>query len=254
MALVSDDCICLRKVEYSETSQVLTLFSRRHGIVKVMAKGAHRKTKAGASRFDGGVDLLDRGVAMFNDDSRSELSLLTEWKLRDGHLELRHTLRGLRLALYAVELVGLLIEAGDAHPDMFERLARTLPELGTERAEEAMLAWQLDLLKQSGYLPEWFMCAGCGVKPADGKQTWFSPGRGGVICANCRVGTRDALDLDGRLLRLVQSIIRLPRANGAAQRLPRLTRLQTDPINRLVAEHVVFTLGRELRTWGYLQD
>mgnify|MGYP001552366906 CR=1 FL=1 len=28
MPLVSDRCICLRKFEYSETSQILTLFSR----------------------------------------------------------------------------------------------------------------------------------------------------------------------------------------------------------------------------------
>src|SRR5271163_526076 len=109
MALASDHCLCLHKVEYSETSQVLTLFGRGHGIVKVLAKGAHRRTKAGASKFDGGIDLLDLGTAVFIADSKADLATLTEWKLADGHLELRKTLRGLHLALYAVELVGLLI-------------------------------------------------------------------------------------------------------------------------------------------------
>ena len=61
MPLVNDRCICLRKIEYSETSQILALFSRGHGLVRVIAKGAHRRTKAGASKFDGGVDLLDVG-------------------------------------------------------------------------------------------------------------------------------------------------------------------------------------------------
>ncbi len=59
MPLVSDRCICLRKLDYSETSQILMLMSRDYGIIRVIAKGAHRKTKAGASRFDGGIDLLD---------------------------------------------------------------------------------------------------------------------------------------------------------------------------------------------------
>ena len=45
MALVSDRCICLRKTEYSETSQILTLFGYIHGITRVIAKGAHRRTK-----------------------------------------------------------------------------------------------------------------------------------------------------------------------------------------------------------------
>ena len=63
MAHVHDRCICLRKVEYSETSQILLLFSREHGLQKVIAKGAHRRTKAGSSKFDGGADLLDVGHA-----------------------------------------------------------------------------------------------------------------------------------------------------------------------------------------------
>ena len=42
MALLHDRCICLCKVEYSETSQILLLFSRDYGLQRVVAKGAHR--------------------------------------------------------------------------------------------------------------------------------------------------------------------------------------------------------------------
>ena len=49
MALVQDRCICLRKVEYSETSQILMLMSREHGVQRVIAKG-------GASPHQGGVE------------------------------------------------------------------------------------------------------------------------------------------------------------------------------------------------------
>jgi len=244
--------LCLGKVEYSETSQVLTLFARDHGIVRVIAKGAHRRTKAGASRFDGGVDLVDLGQAVFTDDAKADLATLTDWKLVDGHLELRRTLRGLNLALYAAELVSLLIEARDPHPDLFDRFARTLPELGTERREEAMLAWELDLLKGSGYLPELFVCVGCGATPNGNDRIFFSLTRGGAICQKCAPGLPGLLPLDARLLRLLQSILRLPRADGVAQRLPHLTRTQTDPLNRLLAEHITHVLGRPLKTWAGL--
>ena len=121
MALVHDRCICLRKVEYSETSQILLLFSRDYGLQRVVAKGAHRRTKAGSSKFDGGVDLLDVGQAVFTQRLERDLGLLTEWSLREGHLELRNNLRGMYLALYAAELVGLLFEEHDAHPEAFDR-------------------------------------------------------------------------------------------------------------------------------------
>jgi DNA repair protein RecO (recombination protein O) len=251
--LVSDRSLCLGRFEYSETSQVLILFSRDHGVVRVLAKGAHRRTKAGASRFDGGVDLLDLGDALFTDDARSELATLAEWKLIDGHLELRRTLRGLRLAQYAAELVSLLIEARDPHPDLFDRLAKTLPELATPRREEVMLAWELDLLKESGYLPELFVCTVCGTAPAERERTYFSPSRSGLVCGKCAAGFPDRIPIDGRLLRLAQSILRLPRADGAVQRLPKLTRQQTDPLNRILSEHISYTLGRPLKTWNYLR-
>src|SRR5687767_3033671 len=122
MALVHDRCVCLRRTAYSETSQILTLFSREHGILRAIAKGAHRRTKAGASKFDGGVDLLDGGDAVFIHDAAKELSTLTEWNLREGHLGLRNTLRGMYLGLYAGELVSRLFEEHDPHPELFDRL------------------------------------------------------------------------------------------------------------------------------------
>src|SRR5437667_8004749 len=110
MALQSDACICLRKVEYSETSQILTLLSRTHGIFRAIAKGAHRRTKAGASRFDGGVDLLDLGQAVFTHDPARDLATLTDWHLLEGHLAMRGKLRALYLAQYAGELVFSMLE------------------------------------------------------------------------------------------------------------------------------------------------
>ena len=253
MALVQDRCICLRRTEYSETSQILTLFSRGHGTVRAIAKGAHRRTKAGASKFDGGVDLLDTGEAVFTHDPGKDLSTLTEWSLRDGHLGLRRTLRGMYLGLYAAELVGRLVEEHDPHPDLFDRLEATLADLETPRCEEAFLAFQLDLLRETGYLGELSSCASCGAAVVAGREPcYFSPARGGVVCRNCEGAVHDRMTLDPRLLGLLQLISRLPRANGSPRRLPQLTRHQTDPVNRLFADQIQHTLGRRLQLAPYV--
>ncbi len=78
-------------------------------------------------------------------------------------------------------------------------------------------------------------------------QTWFSASRGGVICRNCEGAVPDRSEWDGRLLGLLQTLLRLPRQNGAVVRLPQLTRHQTDPINRLLSNHIQQTLGKGLR-------
>ncbi len=216
MALAQDRCICLRKVEYSETSQILLLFGEREGLVRVVAKGAHRTTKQGAGKFGGGIDLLDLGQAVFTLDPARELGILTEWKLQDGHLALRKNLRGLYLAQYAAELVCVLIEEHDPHPGLFARLEQVLADLQTPRSEEAFLAFELDLLRETGYLAELSSCRGCNTVLSEREPAYFSPQRGGVICRNCEAATPDRIQVDPRLLRMVQGILRLPRSNGSS--------------------------------------
>jgi DNA repair protein RecO (recombination protein O) len=253
MPLVTDRCLCLRKVEYSESSQILTLFARDHGLVRAIAKGAHRRTKQGASKFDGGADLLDLGVAVFTHDPNRDLETLTEWGLREGHLGLRKTLRGMYLATYAAELCSLLIEEHDPHPAIFDLLEQTLQDLQSPRIEESFLVFQLDLLRETGYLPELNACVSCGGEldmAVRGETAYFSPARGGLICRNCQHAIPDRLSLDPRLLRLTQSILRL----SQPARLPRLTRHQTDPLNRILSLHIQHTLGRRLRLAPYVLE
>ena len=252
MAVVHDQAICLRKTEYSETSQILAIFCRTYGVVRLIAKGAHRTTKAGASKFDGGIDFLDMGEAGFSHDPARDLPPLTDWHLTEGHQGLRKNLRAIYLGLYAGELVSRLIEEHDPHPELFDRLAATLPALATARREEIFLAFELDLLRESGYLPELTACGVCGSVVTGAGVVYFSPGRGGAICRDCEGSVRDRQELDGRLLGLLQTVLRLPRRDGAIVRLPQLTRHQTDPINRLLARHIEHTLGARLRMPGWV--
>jgi DNA repair protein RecO (recombination protein O) len=255
MPFVSDRCICLRKIEYSETSQIVVLLSRGHGVQRLMAKGAHRRTKAGASKFDGGVDLLEVGDAVFSQKVDRDLGLLTEWTLSEGHLEIRRNLRAMYLGLYAAELVGLLFQEHDAHPALFDQLENCLSELGTARVEETFLAFELDAFREAGFSPELDACGSCGQavearSPAE--MVYFSAAQGTVLCRNCCGAFPDHFAVDPRLLNLLRGLTKLPRVNGAAQRLPRLTRHQTDPLNRIFADHLEHTLGRRMRMRKYI--
>src|SRR5688500_4504880 len=247
MALTRDRCLCLRRHDYSETSQILTLFSRNHGLLRLIAKGAHRRTKAGASKFDGGVDLLDLGDAVFSLRLEKDLATLCEWSLRDGHLELRNNLRALYLGQYAAELVSLLVQEHDPHPDLFDRLEQTLADVATDRLEESFLAFQLDLFKETGYLPNLAACDNCRAPVTPQQQSWsFWPARSALVCRNCESVAPDRIPIDPRLISLATNLLRLPRENGSLQRLPKLTRHQTDPLNRVFAHHMQHTLGRRL--------
>jgi DNA repair protein RecO (recombination protein O) len=250
MPLASSRAICLRKTEYSETSQILTLLTRDQGIIRAIAKGAHRRTKAGASRFDGGIDILDLGDAVFTADTSRELAILTDWKLQDGHLGLRKNLRSLYLAIYAADLVSTLLEEHDPHSEVCDMLQKILVDLATPSLEETFLAFQLDLLQEAGFTPEFGICVNCSKPISDRDDVYFSPSRGGVVCRNCHVTFADRIPFDIRLLRLIR-MIQSP-TSGQPRRLPRLTRHQTDPLNNILIEHLEYSLGRPPNSAYYI--
>lgn len=252
MALRSDRCICLRVVEYSETSQILTLFGRSIGLFRVIAKGAHRRTKAGESRFDGGADLMDLGDAVMTDPADKDLATLTEWRQLNGRLELRRNQRTLYLALYAVELANLFLHDTDPAPAVFDLLNWLFDQLPTDRREECFIGFELELLRHTGFLPELGQCVACGQPLPAGGRIHFSYTEGGGICPQCPPPTGPRGIVETSLLRILQTISRLPRVQGIPQRLPRLTPAQIQPANRLLADYFRHLLGHDLRLATYV--
>jgi DNA repair protein RecO (recombination protein O) len=251
MPLERDQALCLRLVPYSETSLIVSLLTREFGLLRLLAKGAYRRTRVGASKFDGGLDLLDLGEAVFTGGSERSLGLLTEWKLLDGHLALRRGGRTIFLGQLIAELLPLLFEEHDPHPQVFDRALATIRALGGETQEEAMVAFLLDLLRESGYAPELTQCTVCG-KPPTGDRVHFSLARGGIVCGRCEDLAPDRQPVEASLLRLADAIARQPREDGVASALPRLARAQSDPLNRLLLEHLSHTLQRPIATGRYV--
>jgi DNA repair protein RecO len=156
------------------------------------------------------------------------------------------------LGQYAAELLSFLVEEHDPHPALFVALEKCLAELSTSRREEAFLGFELELLRQAGYLAELMMCVLCHQELSDREPAAFSPARGGMVCRSCLPQVAQTMPFDFRLLRLAQGLLRLPRVDGSIQRLPRLTRHQSDPINRLILSHIEHTLGRRMRMSAYI--
>lgn len=247
MPLARDSAICVRLVPFSETSQVVTLLTREHGVLRLMVKGAHRRTKAGAAKFDGGLDLLDLGCGVFSAATEKSLGLLTEWKLLDGHLRLRRSLRAVHLAMLVAEVIPLLLQEHDPHPALYDRVVATLQALGTDATEESIVAFLLDALEETGFLPELSSCLACGTPLAEHARAFFVANRGGVLCADCAESVPGRVPIDPRLLRLAQVILGLPREQAQVLRLPRLAQVQSEPLLRVLLLHLEHVLQRPLR-------
>jgi len=125
MALRSDLAVVLRRLDYSETSQILVLFSRKHGKIRLIAKGIKRSTK---NRFAPAIDLLEVGQVVWSArlDRQQNLATLTEWKQLEAFCQLRENLDRLYAAEYAAEVTSEVTQDGDPHPALYEALVQFL--------------------------------------------------------------------------------------------------------------------------------
>ena len=182
MAIIRDEAVVLRRLEYSETSQIIVLFAREHGKIRVIAKGIKRSTK---TRFAPGVDLLDIGHATINRrvEGSSNLATMTEWKQTQSLSGLREKLSRLHGAEYAAEVTAQLTEDWDPHDGLFDRLTTCLTELS--EADEplgAVVVYQAALLTAVGSMPVFDVCVRC---RRETDLICFSSFEGGMTCRSC---------------------------------------------------------------------
>ncbi len=146
-----DEAIVLRRQPVTESSLVVTWYSRDHGKLKTMAKGARRIK----GPFLGRLDLFFQDEILFLRSRRSDLHTLTECDVLQHRLGLRSHLDALGCASYAGELVELSAAVEDPNPVVFDLLSFTLDELERQSSAVILIWFELCLFKALGWKPKW---------------------------------------------------------------------------------------------------
>ena len=246
--VVKDNAIVLRRSDFSETSQVATLFAEQAGKVSALAKGSKRPKNRS---FGGGLELLTAGAAVLRIPASGGMALLTEWATTDTFAPLRGRLESLYAAYYLAELVDRLTEQLDPHPQVFAALRRSLGSLAAAApTAPVLLAFEYYVLRVLGMLPNLRQCV-CGRAVPDGRTAQFSPDSGALVCGKCdhRPPGR-VLPIAPRLREGFEAIRRGP-VLAAAEQLPAR---QADAMSQLLRHYITAVLGRPLKTYRYLPE
>jgi DNA repair protein RecO (recombination protein O) len=184
VALVKDLGVVLRRLDYSETSQVLAVLTREHGQQRMIAKGIKRSTK---TRVAVGVDLLELGDVVFSRRPGKEdvLGILTEWRQLDTHPHLRRDLTRWYAAQYAAEVTAQLTEIHDPHAGLFDSLRHLLEVLSAAPALPALCTYLWRMFTEIGLRPELSACMACNRQLDNETVLYFSSREGGAICREC---------------------------------------------------------------------
>jgi DNA repair protein RecO (recombination protein O) len=234
MAVVVTPAIVLSSLRYSESSKIVRLATREHGVQSAIAKGALRPR----SRFGAALQLLSEGVATLHVRDTRDLHTLAAFDVGRVHIALAGDLERYSAAMALSEFM-LRFAPPDPHPESFDLLLEGLA--GLEAAAQAEAAatglralWQL--VASLGFAPAMDECVRDGTPiPADGPLA-FSTRDGGALCAACAAAA-DAtrLPAEGRAALDAMLDPSLP--------LPALDDRNAHAHRRLLARFIRFHLG-----------
>jgi DNA repair protein RecO (recombination protein O) len=138
----------LHRYDWSESSLILEVFTRHHGRVALVAKGA----KKPSSNFRPVLLPLQPLHVAFGGDSEIRTLKGAEW----AGGQVMPTGDALLSGYYLNELVLRLLARDDPHPQLFDTYAAAVSVLGSEHGEAiepALRAFELLLLREIGLLP-----------------------------------------------------------------------------------------------------
>jgi DNA repair protein RecO (recombination protein O) len=184
--------IVLRVIDFSESSCVVTLFTRDFGKLTGLAKGGRRPK----GPFESALDLLSVVRLMVIRKSADTLDLLTEAKLERRFRAASRDLSRLYAGYYVAELLIDLAHDHDPHPELFDAALAALRKLDDSASvPTTLLRFELAALRILGHQPSLDLCAGCGEEVPELPRVPFGLISGGVLCARCREGKRSVISL-----------------------------------------------------------
>jgi len=246
--------VCLRRLPFSNTSQVATFLTPDRGRLAFLAKGVLRAPKRGVSC---GFELLGRYELIFTERRTGSLHNLTKNFLIEPFQGTRDAIERSLCAYYAAELMLEFATENEPYPHLYELLLSSLRRF--EKGEDlglSVLLLEIGVLREQGICPVFSACVECGGKLPTRGRVLFSPSHAGPLCAACV-----------RALPTSPQPWGVPVSVGRIALLDRLSRqtmpgtdspdIRPDDIvaaSRLLRFHMRYRLSKELRMWKYLQE
>lgn len=239
--LTKDLAICIRAIDYSETSQIVSFFTRATGKIDAIAKGSKRPK----SPFDGPIEVLSHGNIVFVDSGGEKLATLTEFQQQPTLINLRNNLFELYACLFAAELLNNLTDDYDPHPGLFDGFLEFLHNANEQHSTSdqkrdilaLLILFQLTLLGEIGLQPILSHCVNCKTSHesrAAGHEIYFSSIANGLVCRDCESSFPDKIRLTKEASACLASLKQIP---GSAEKTLK-------EIEKVLVHHLTGLLGR----------
>jgi len=141
------EAVVLKTKNFGEADRILTIFSKSHGKLTVIAKGARRIT----SRKGPNLEVFNKVSLLLS--SGKNFDLVTEASVIDSYEGLRKKLKLVGLAYNICELVDKLTPEKQEAAELYELIVQTLSKLSKPlKDKNLILNFKKYLLEDLGYI------------------------------------------------------------------------------------------------------
>lgn len=241
------DAMVIRQADFSESSRVVTFFSREFGKLSLLAKGAKRLK----GPFDAALDLLSTCRIVFIRKSSGALGILTQAQLSRRFAPIQNDINSFYGGYYVADLLNGLTEDFDPDPGVFDLAAATLEQLGDPETQSlrAIVTFEVKLLGHIGLFPDLAACSVCGEPVANSSKMAHWVGQGGLLCAHCRRPEYADRSISSGTIAILKNL------NSSDSRLVhrvKITDQQLNECHRLAVSAITNALGKKPGTLRYL--
>lgn len=243
------EALVLRSVAYRDADLIVTLYTREHGRLAGLARGARKSRR----RFSGALGLFTLSSVQLGGRSGGEMWTLQGAEPVRSFASLALDMGAFAHASYATELVRELTAAEQPEALVLDLLLELYQALTDDGPSPPMLrAFELRLLHILGLAPVLDRCVGCGTGDVDGRGLVLDVARGGVCCVGCaalarQTGVRPLSGAARRGLAACQAASSLASARAEAP-APEVAAEVRDALLAIVLDHV----GKPLRSLEFI--
>lgn len=183
MKSLTDEAIVIGVLDYRESDRIIHLYTKEHGRLSGIARGARKSVK----RFSGTFELFARlSLDFLPAESLATIRSAEPITIYPG---IRTALESIAHAAYAVELVAAITPERLANKRVYRLLSVYLEQLDTVPADPSdRHFFEMNLLNILGYRPPLASCSDCGVDVTVVGGFWSQGGGHGVLCERCSRG------------------------------------------------------------------
>jgi DNA repair protein RecO (recombination protein O) len=246
MAAVKDEGIVLRKYYLRETSYILVLYTRAHGKIRGVLKGARKPFP----QFAGNFEIFTLCDLLFYRKKKSALDLITQCEAVEYFGAVRSDLEKLTYASYFVELVDAVTADHDPSAGIFDILKGSLSMMGrVSGAKRARRIFEIKLLGELGFSPQVDQCVKC-ASPIE-EKSFFSAASGGIMCAKCHGKQTSSIPLS---LGTVKFMRKIQASDLDKTEHIKLTHEIGAETEKVLDAFVRYQIGRPLKALKFLDD